>query len=84
MKISELRKLINAGLSDQQILALNNEGKQKPDEKGKPAQTPDKFDKVLEAINKLTETIQASNINGAENPEPETVDDILESLIIED
>ena len=83
MKISELRKLINAGLSDQQILALNTEEKAKP-AKGKPEQTPDKFDKVLEAINKLTETIQASNINGAENSEPETVDDILESLIIEE
>lgn len=84
MKISELRKLINAGLSDQQILALNNDGKQKQEEKGKPEQTPDKFDAVLEAINKLTETIQASNINGAENKQPETVDEILESLIIED
>ena len=83
MKISELRKLINAGLSDDQILALNREGNPKP-ANGEPEPTPDKFDLVLDAINKLTETIQASNINGAENPEPETVDEILESLIIED
>ena len=36
---------------------------------------------VLKAIKGLTETIQASNLNAAKNKEPETVDDILISLI---
>lgn len=42
------------------------------------------FSAVVAAIKDLKETIQASNLEKAKNNDPETVDEILESLIIDD
>ena len=81
MKLSTLRTLIDAGLTDQQIMNVIGTGKAPDDAPGKKEETPDVQKQILDAITGLTETIQASNLAGAKNKEPETIDDILESLI---
>ena len=85
MNISTLRALFEAGLTDEQIGAVLGTSKKQedapdsaPEEKKEEATD---LQQVLEAINGLTETIQASNLMGAKNKEPETVDDILASLL---
>lgn len=93
MKLSDVRKYINAGLTDEQIAAIEKASKGAGASGGTGAGsgsdtgagdgTAD-FSAVVAAINGLKETIQASNIDKAKNREPETVDEILESLIIED
>lgn len=80
MKLSTLRALIDAGLDDQQIMSVIGSGKDQVTQKKDPETPKTDLQQVLEAITGLTETIQASNIAGAKNKEPETVDDILESL----
>lgn len=82
MKMSELRKYIEAGLSDEQIMKLatpdagNNQPGQNVGNTGNNA--------VLAAIKTLTETIQASNIAGAQNKDPETIDDILGTILFDE
>lgn len=83
MKIAELRKLINAGLSDTQIMSLVNDEKPAQEEKKEEKKDFD-FSELVTAVNELKETLQASNIRDAKGKEPETVDEILESLLIED
>ena len=83
MKMSILRALFEAGLTDEQISSVLGTGKK---EDPAPAQAKESepesdLQQVLKAINGLTETIQASNLNAAKNKEPETVDDILISWI---
>lgn len=92
MNMKQLRALIEAGLTDEQI--MNVIGTNKPakdpeptaDPEPKPAADPkpDIQQQILQAITGLTETIQASNIAGARNKEPETLDDILGNLITQD
>lgn len=97
MKIADVRKYINAGLTDAQIAAIAKESKSNA---GAGASTGASgagasagasagagaadFSAVVAAINDLKETIQASNIDKTKNKDPETVDEILESLIIDD
>ena len=78
MKLSTLRALIDAGLDDKQIMSVIGKGQETP--KKDPETPKTDLQQVLEAIAGLTETIQASNIADAKNKEPETVDEILESL----
>ena len=83
MKMNQLRALFEAGLTDEQISAVLGISKQQepsPDPEPKQ-QEPDIQQQILQAITGLTETIQASNIAGAKNKEPETIDDILGSLL---
>lgn len=86
MKLSDIRKYINAGLNDEQIRALVKPEQPAPDPVPAQAKGNDKedFAGVITALNELKETIQASNIAGAKNKEPETIDDILQSLIIDE
>lgn len=96
MNMKQLRALIEAGLTDEQIMNVIGTGKQEPakdpepkpaaDPEPKPAADPkpDIQQQILQAITGLTETIQASNIAGARNKEPETLDDILGNLITQD
>ena len=84
MKMSTLRALFEAGLTDEQIGAVLGTSKQQegsPDPAQEEKEEATDLQQVLEAINGLTETIQASNLMGAKNKEPETVDDILASLL---
>lgn len=83
MKMNQLRALFEAGLTDEQIAAvLGTSRKQEPTQDPEPMQQePDVQQQILQAITGLTETIQASNIAGAKNKEPETIDDILGSLL---
>lgn len=89
MKMNQLRALFEAGLTDEQISAvLGTSRQQDPAQSPEPKQQepeskqqePD-LQQILQAITGLTETIQASNIAGAKNKEPETIDDILGSLL---
>lgn len=85
MKMAQLRALFEAGLTDEQISAvLGTSRQQDPESKQQDPeskqQEPD-LQQILQAITGLTETIQASNIAGAKNKEPETIDDILGSLL---
>jgi len=94
MNMKQLRALIEAGLTDEQITAVINSGKQEPVPKAKtepapaakeePEEKPDVQQQILAAITGLTETIQASNIAGAKNKEPESVEEMLEGLITAD
>lgn len=83
MKMNQLRALFEAGLTDEQISAvLGTSRQQEPAADPEPRQEePDIQQQILQAITGLTETIQASNIAGAKNKEPETIDDILGSLL---
>lgn len=83
MKMNQLRALFEAGLTDEQISAvLGTSRQQDPAQSPEPKQQePDVQQQILQAITGLTETIQASNIAGARNREPETIDDILGSLL---
>ena len=86
MKVSALRALFEAGLTDEQIMSVLGTGNQEQasqasDPDPQPQQKKSDLQQVLEAITGLTETIQASNISAAKNKDPETVDDILISLI---
>lgn len=92
MKMSEVRKYINAGLSDDQIAAIAKTEK-KPagstGDNGGNGGTGGTGDnggngEILAAIKALTETIQASNIAGAKNKDPETIDDILGNILFDD
>ena len=88
MKMSEVRKYINAGLSDEQIAAIAKTEK-KPDgdtdnNGGNGGNDGTGNNEVLAAIKALTETIQASNIAGAKNKDPETIDDILGNILFDD
>lgn len=93
MNMKQLRALIETGMTDEQIRAVMNAGKQGPEkdpdpagrekQKGTPEPVPDVQKQILAAITGLTETIQASNLVGAKNKEPESIDDMLEGLIIE-
>ena len=83
MKMSTLRALFEAGLTDEQISSVLGTGRQEEpaQAKAKDPEPESDLQQVLKAINGLTETIQASNLNAAKNKEPETIDDILISLI---
>ena len=92
MNMKQLRALIEAGLTDEQITAVINSGKPEPAAKTEPEpaakkepeEKPDVQQQILAAITGLTETIQASNIAGAKNKEPESVEEMLEGLITAD
>lgn len=95
MKMSEVRKYINAGLSDEQIAAIakteknsdggnggndGNGGNGGNDGNGGNGGNSE----IMAAIKALTETIQASNIAGAKNKDPESIDDILGNILFDD
>ena len=92
MNFKQLRAMISAGLTDEQIMSVINMTKEngpqpKEPEPKEPEQKETATDiqmQILSAINGLTETIQASNIAGAKNKEPESIDEMLENLIKED
>lgn len=93
MNMKQLRALIEAGLTDEQITAVINSGKpettkEQPKAAAKQPEPedakPDVQKQILAAITGLTETIQASNIAGAKNKEPESVEEMLEGLITAD
>ena len=97
MNFKQLRAMISAGLTDEQIMSVINMTKEngpqpkepepKEPELEEPKQKETATDiqmQILSAINGLTETIQASNIAGAKNKEPESIDEMLENLIKED
>ena len=92
MNMKQLRALIDAGLTDEQIMNVIGSTKQNPkpepekDPKPEPEKDPenDIQMKILTAITGLTETIQASNFAVAKNKEPESIDEMLEGLIKED
>lgn len=87
MKISTLRALFEAGLTDEQISSVVSSGKdagQNPESAKQKTEEKSEMQQLLEAVNGLKETIQASNIAGADNKEPETIDEILDSLILAD
>lgn len=83
MKMNQLRALFEAGLTDEQIAAVLGTSRQQDPEpvQNNGQESPDIQQQILQAITGLTETIQASNIAGAKNKEPETIDDILGSLL---
>ena len=75
MKIEDLVALANAGFSKAEILGFTGQNQN---------QNQNQNDMVLEAINNLTATIQASNIqntgNGGVNP-PRTEKDIINDMM---
>ena len=92
--LSDLATLLNAGLTVSDLRDLAKLDAQKlpaaqdptppadpptPPDAPDPAPTPPDDSTILGAIEKLTATIQASNIinSGGNVPKPETVDDIL-------
>ena len=95
MKMADVRKYIKAGLTDDQIMALAksekekgsggndgdacNNGGNEGDAGGKGTN-----EEILTAIKALTETIQASNLAGVRGREPETIDDILGTILFDD
>ena len=77
MKIEEVVALANAGFSKSEILGFAGQNQNQN-------QNQNQTDTVLEAINKLTATIQASNIqntgNTGSNP-PRTEKDIINDMM---
>lgn len=99
MKLKTLRALIDAGLTNDQIMSVIGTSKQQdtgsapdPADSNKETKGPeaagtgndDIQKQILNAITGLTATIQASNIKGAVNKEPETIDDIMESMLTDE
>lgn len=85
MKLADIRNYINAGLTDEQIKAIvtaTSAADPEPEQNAK-SKNDVTLNDVLQGLRDLTETIQASNITGTKNKEPETIDEILESLIID-
>ena len=77
MKIEEVVALANAGFSKSEILGFAGQNQNQ-------IQNQNQNDQVLDAINKLTATIQASNIqntgNTGTNP-PRTETDIINDMM---
>lgn len=88
MDIENIIKLVDAGFTKEEILALNS--KQEPQDEPIAPEAPEvieveKPNKVVELENKITrleESIHKNNIEVSEQPQKqETVDDILASLL---
>ena len=66
MELKDLIVLANAGFSKSEILGFAGQNVT-PTQDPTPAQNPDQNSAVLDAINKLTATIQASNVSATGN-----------------
>lgn len=100
MTFEQLMKLLDAGFTKQEIMALNGtpapapQPEPKPDPKTAPAPQPDPEPQpdpapapqndqaaILAKLEELNQTIIRSNINNSRQPETESVDDILATII---
>lgn len=98
MNFDTVKLLISKGLSLQEVLELyeletNKEKPAEPEEKEpvtiKETVTPEEetaVSRMLEAVNRLTETIQHSNMlnNTIDTPKERTIDDITKDIIQRD
>jgi predicted RNase H-like nuclease (RuvC/YqgF family) len=98
MNFDTVKLLISKGLSLQEVLELyeletNKEKPAEPEEKEpvtiKETVTPEEetaVSRMLEAVNRLTETIQYSNMlnNTIDTPKERTIDDITKDIIQRD
>ena len=83
MKIEEVVALANAGFSKSEILGFAGQN-QNQNQNQNQIQNQNQNDQVLDAINKLTATIQASNIQNTGNTgttPPRTETDIINDMM---
>ena len=98
MTFDQLIKLLDAGFTKEEIMALNGapthvpqqepETPHQPDPAPTPQQEPDPAPSppndhaaILTKLEELNQTIIRSNINNSKQPETESVDDILATII---
>ena len=93
MNYQELMKLVNAGFTKQEILAITGQinAEPKPEPLKAPDPEPEKapdqnqaaIDKLTEQVTKLTTLVQRSNILASEQPEikQQSAEDIIASII---
>ena len=77
MDVQDIVALSRAGFSATQIAEMMKQ-EQKPQEQ-KPQEMT--FEKIYEEINKLRQAVTESNIKNSNQPENQSVDDILSKLI---
>lgn len=85
MTRDDILTLAKAGFTAQQIAALASVGATPPAPAPAPAPasapTPGTVDAILTKLGVLTDTLQSSAILSAQQPRPETADDILAHII---
>lgn len=98
MTFEQLMKLLDAGFTKQEILALNGTPAPAPQPEPEPEPTPapqpepepqpepapapqNDQQAILAKLEELNQTIIRSNINNSRQPETESVDDILATII---
>ena len=88
MTFDQLMKLLDAGFTKSEILALNGtpapapQPEPEPEPQPEPAPAPQNDQAaILAKLEELNQTIIRSNINNSRQPESESVDDILATII---
>lgn len=84
MKVNEVIKLLDAGYTREEIMAMEAEKPEetKPEE-AKPEETKpeEKPDPVLQELQKLTKAVYAMNVMSSEQPKQKSADDALAELM---
>ena len=92
MNANDVLTLAKAGFTAQQIAALSSltgqpapaepqPAQPQPAQPAPPAPAPDGVSAMLEKLGVLTEAIQANGLLNANQPKPQTTDDILAAII---
>lgn len=88
MTFEQLMKLLDAGFTKQEIMALNGtqepapQPEPEPEPQPEPAPAPQNdLAAILAQLEELNQTILRSNINNSRQPDTESVDDILATII---
>lgn len=94
MTFEQLMKLLDAGFTKEEIMALNGTPAPAPQSEPEPAPQPEPEPQpepapapqndqaaILAKLEELNQTIIRSNINKSRQPETESVDDILATII---
>ena len=84
MTFDQLMQLLDAGFNKEEIMALTGvpapQTEPAPDPQTEPAPMNDQA-AILAKLEELNQTIIRSNINNSKQPETESVDDILATII---
>ena len=79
MELKDIIDLAHAGFSAQQIAVLAQQPAQQTAQQ--PAQQPAQLDPIMQQLQQISGMIQHNNINSFHQPQPESVDSILASII---
>ena len=79
MELKDIIDLAHAGFTAQQIAVLAQQPAQQTAQQ--PAQQPAQLDPIMQQLQQISGMIQHNNINSFHQPQPESVDSILASII---